>query len=74
MDQSMFRTAITYDRSVFDDAAALIAAFGDHACFEAAARAEKSRGLGNSVHFCRWREVERMIATLSETAAVGTVH
>ena len=47
------------------DAAELIARFGPHAADEAAVRADKSRSLGNVIHFCRWRQVERMIELLS---------
>ena len=63
------------DASAAADAADLIARFGDHAALEAAARAHKSRGLGNVVHFCRWRQIERMIQLLSTTdRADATVH
>lgn len=56
------------------DAATLIAGFGDDAGFEAAARAERSRDLGNVVGFARWRQVERLIAFLGCEEASGTVH
>jgi hypothetical protein len=63
------------DASAAADAAELIARFGDHAAFEAAARADRSRGLGNIVHFCRWRQIERMILLLSSPDRAGaTVH
>jgi hypothetical protein len=63
------------DASAAADAAELIARFGIHAGSEAAARADRSRDLGNVVHFCRWREIERMIALLSTTdPADATVH
>lgn len=62
------------DRQSYDDAAELIARFGDDAGYEAAARADKSRDLGNHIHFCRWRQIERMIVLLSFDQAVGTVH
>jgi hypothetical protein len=55
------------DASAAADAAELIARFGEHAAFEAAARANHSRGLGNIVHFCRWRQIERMIELLSSS-------
>ena len=63
------------DATAAAEAAELIARFGDHAAFEAAARANHSRGLGNVVHFCRWRQIERMINLLS-TADTGdaTLH
>lgn len=63
------------DASAAADAAELIARFGDHAALEAAARARHSRGLGNVVHFCRWRQIERMIQLLSSSEREGaTVH
>ena len=62
------------DRSDFADAAELIERFGDYAASEAQLRASRSRDLGNYVHFCRWREVERMIGTLRGEAAPGPLH
>ena len=63
------------DASAAAEAAELIARFGIHAASEAAARADRSRDLGNVIHFCRWREVERMIETLSALGpADATVH
>ncbi|WP_293881515.1 hypothetical protein [Sphingomonas sp.] len=62
------------DRQTVVDADALILAFGDDAGFEAATRAEDSRDRGNVVAFCRWRQIERLIAVLSGPAAVGTIH
>ncbi|MDQ3077458.1 MAG: hypothetical protein M3Q83_01295 [Pseudomonadota bacterium] len=61
-------------RAALDDAAALIEAHGDDAGFEAAARAEHSRDAGNVVRFCHWRQIERVIATLSSDEVSGTVH
>lgn len=62
------------DRSSVDTAQELIAAFGDEAGFEAAARADESRNLGNHLHFCRWRQIERFIVLMSVSRAVGTIH
>ncbi|MEZ0242785.1 MAG: hypothetical protein ACAH11_05380 [Sphingomonas sp.] len=62
------------DRAEVMDAAELILMFGDDAGFQAAARADKSRELGNHVHFCRWRQIERLIVLMSVERAVGTVH
>ena len=63
------------DATAAAEAAELIAQFGDHAAFEAAARANHSRGLGNVVHFCRWRQIERMINLLTSGDMDGaTVH
>ena len=39
------------DRAALGDATDLIARFGDHAGSEAALRADRSRNLGNVVHF-----------------------
>lgn len=61
-------------RKSFEDAAELMRAFGAHAGSEAAARADKSRDLGNHVHFCHWRQIERMIFLLSMQRPVGTIH
>ncbi len=62
------------DRAAATDAADLIARFGIHAADEAASRAAHSRVLGNVVHFCRWRQIERMIVLLSTDGAGGTIH
>jgi hypothetical protein len=56
------------------DADELIRAFGDDAGSEAAARADRSRDLGNHIHFCRWRQIERLVLLMSIPRAVGTIH
>lgn len=61
-------------RGFYADAADLIARFGENAGHEAAVRADRSRDLGNHIHFCHWRQIERMIVMLSMKRAVGTVH
>ncbi len=53
------------------DADELIRSFGDDAGFEAAARADHSRDLGNHIHFCRWRQIERLIVLMSIAARGG---
>jgi hypothetical protein len=63
-----------HGRVALADASDLIERFGDDAGFEAAARAERSRDDGNVARFCHWRQIERVIATLSSHEAVGTVH
>lgn len=62
------------DRGQVAQASELIRHFGDDAGFEAAARADRSRDLGNHIHFCRWRQIERLIVLLSVERSVGTVH
>ena len=56
------------------DASDLIERFGDLAASEAAQRAARSRDLGNVVHFCRWRQVERIIALLADDRVSGPIH
>jgi len=62
------------DRGSCFDAVDLIAVYGDAAGHEAAARADYCRDLGNTVNFCRWRQIERLILLMSIDRAVGTVH
>ena len=56
------------------DAADLLASFGAQAAREAKVRAERSRRVGNYLHFCRWREVERLIAAMAAGPDGATVH
>lgn len=62
------------DTRPHEDACALLAAFGPAATVEAARRAARSRTLGNHLHFCRWRQVGRLLATLGAAGATGTLH
>lgn len=62
------------DRQSFEDARLLIEMFGEEAGIEAANRADASRDRGNHIHFCRWRQIERMIGLLTAGVAFGTVH
>lgn len=62
------------DPSAAVEAAELIARFGDHAASEAAARADRSADLGNVIHFCRWRQIERMIMLLASDRSDHTIH
>ncbi|MDQ8757508.1 hypothetical protein RCO27_14855 [Sphingosinicella sp. LHD-64] len=62
------------DRSAATEAAELISRFGIHAASEAAARADKSRELGNVVLFCRWRQIERMVVLLASGRGASTLH
>jgi len=62
------------NRHALADASDLIDRYGDDAGFEAAARAERSRDDGNVARFCHWRQIERVIATLSDDEIRGTIH
>ena len=61
-------------RMALADAAELLEQFGSHAGSEAAARAAGSRDAGNVARFCHWRQIERVIATLSSDGVGGTIH
>lgn len=61
-------------RRALAEASDLIDRFGDDAGLEAATRAESSRDAGNVLRFCHWRQIERVIATLSSEEVRGTVH
>ena len=63
-----------HGRVALADASDLMARYGDDAGFEAAARAERSRDDGNVARFCHWRQIERVIATLSSEEVRGSVH
>ena len=63
-----------HGRVALADASDLIERFGEDAGFEAAARAERSRDDGNVARFCHWRQIERVIATLSSDEVLGTLH
>lgn len=56
------------------DAVELVSRFGGGAAAEAALRADRSRTLGNALHFCRWRQIGRLIALMAAEGPVGTVH
>jgi hypothetical protein len=61
-------------RPALADAAELIERYGDDAGFEAAVRAEESRDAGNVLRFCHWRQIERVIVTLSSGEVRGSIH
>lgn len=68
------RSHIITDRAAFAEANDLIARFGEHARLEAASQASRSRSIGNVIHFCRWRQIERAIEMLNAEDAVGSIH
>ena len=61
-------------RLALAEASELMSSYGDDAGLEAAARAERSRDDGIVLLFCHWRQIERVIATLSDEEVRGTVH
>ena len=61
-------------RKSYDDATELMAIFGADAGYEAAARADRSLDLGNHIHFCHWRQIERLIVLLADDQPIGTIH
>lgn len=62
------------DRAAAADAAELIARFGEYAASEAAARANRSRDVGNVDHFCRWRQIERLVLLLAAGPGNQRIH
>jgi hypothetical protein len=62
------------DRASVTDAEELIARHGEAAAIEAARRAGRSRTVGNHIHFCRWRQIERLIHVLDGPAPEGLLH
>lgn len=62
------------DQAQVADAHELMRRYGEDAGFQAASRAQSSRDLGNTAHFCRWRQIERLIVLMSVNRAVGTIH
>jgi hypothetical protein len=67
-------TPFIHGRLALADAAELMERFGDDAGYEAASRAERSRDEGNVARFCHWRQIERVIATLSSAEVRGLIH
>ena len=62
------------DREAYDGAAELIDGWGAEALAEAAARAGRSRDLGNHIHYTRWCRVGRAILLLGDPDSGGTLH
>jgi hypothetical protein len=72
--ENSLRHTVLMNRAALAEANDLIARFGEHAQLEAASRANKSRTLGNLIHFCHWRQTERTIEMLSARDATGSIH
>jgi hypothetical protein len=62
------------DRQLVADASSLLHVFGAFAADEAALRADRSRSVGNVIHFCRWRQIERLVRVLATDQPLGTLH
>jgi hypothetical protein len=62
------------DRSSVADAIALIRDHGEGAVAHARRCAHQSRTVGNHIHFCRWRQVARLIVLLTDDTVFGSVH
>ena len=62
------------DAAAAAEAAELIDRFGGFAADEAAARASHSRNLGNVTHYCRWRQIQRLIELLVSDSEGATLH
>ncbi len=63
-----------HGRLALADATDLIDRYGENAALQAAVRARSSRDKGNVARFCHWRQIERVIASLSSGEVRGTVH
>lgn len=63
-----------HGRAALRDAAELMQTYGEDAGSEAAARARRSRDDGNVVRFCHWRQIARVIASLTDQQVRGTIH
>ena len=70
----MIHLPFVADRATWEDAARLMTRFGQDAGSQAAARADHSRDLGNMRHFCRWRQIERLIIHLADDGATAAIH
>lgn len=62
------------DAAAAREASDLIERFGDFAADEAASRACRSRELGNVIHYCRWRQIQRLIEMLGAAGPGATLH
>lgn len=61
-------------RHAYDDACRLIASYGEAAGVEAQERADAARQIGNHIHFCHWRQIERLIVIMTVDRSIGTIH
>ena len=57
-----------------EEATNLIDRFGSQAMREANRRAARSRAVGNVAHYCRWRQIGRLVELLNGCDAGETLH
>lgn len=69
----MFDHPFLSGRFAVEQAEAMVREHGDDAGLAAAMRVQMYRGRDNAVMFCRWREVERLVA-LSGVQPGQTIH
>ena len=62
------------DREAYEFASALMAEYGAAALTEAVSRAERSRDLGNFIHYARWCRAGRAILLLGDPQPNGRLH
>jgi hypothetical protein len=72
--EPLMQLPVFIDSTHYSAAELLITNYGEEAGLEAANRADKSRSLGNHLHYCKWRQVERLCIFLSIDQTIGTVH
>ena len=70
----MMQMPFLMTRHCAERATELIAQYGVDAGREASSRADQSRDIGNITHFCRWRQIERMILVLENGQSGATMH
>ena len=68
------QTVFVVDREAYDGASELLDRFGESALAEAATRAERSRDLGNHIHYTRWCRVGRAILVLGDPGYGSLLH
>lgn len=70
----MYKQFYLQDREAVSDATDLVAEFGLLAAQEAADRANQSRVKGNVIHFCRWRQIKRLVEWMDSDESETTRH
>lgn len=71
---SLLQTPFVTDRKAALEATRLIDDHGSDARARAKALASISRDRGNVIHFCRWRQIERLIGAMTDAGPEQTRH